>query len=33
MANKRFLKFKSKAFLNVPKLGVWIENKASGSPG
>jgi hypothetical protein len=24
--------FNSKAFRNVPKLGVWFENKTSGNP-
>jgi hypothetical protein len=24
--------FLSNAFQNVPKVGVWIENKPSGSP-
>jgi hypothetical protein len=23
----------SKAFQNVPKVGVWFENKPSGNPG
>jgi hypothetical protein len=30
----KYLKmFDSKAFQNVPKLGIWFENKPSGNPG
>jgi hypothetical protein len=33
MVTKDIKIFHSKVFQNVPKLGVWFENKPSGNPG
>jgi hypothetical protein len=32
MSMKDIKMFDSKAFQNVPKLGIWFENKPSGNP-
>jgi hypothetical protein len=33
MSIKDIKMFDSKAIQNVPKLGIWLDNKPSGNPG